>query len=204
MPESLIDAPLVQIVDAALASAVARSGEHLVCHAGCWQCCVGVFPIAQQDAARLREGLAALATTDTARAERVRQRVRESVLRLDPWFPGDRASGVLNEDYESVLLFEEFANDEVCPVLDPETHTCDLYAARPILCRTFGPPMRTPGDDGEVNLGTCELCFIHATTDEIAAAELDPTVPDREAESNEAFDAAHGTGGETLVAYALR
>jgi hypothetical protein len=60
--------------------------------------------------------------------------------------------------------------------------------------------MRTPED----NLGTCELCFIHATTEEIAAAELDPAIPELEAASNEAFDAAHGTSGETLVAYALR
>ena len=55
---------LIQIVDAALASATLRSGPHLVCRPGCTQCCVGVFPIAQQDAARLREGLAALIQTD--------------------------------------------------------------------------------------------------------------------------------------------
>ncbi len=27
--------------------------------------------------------------------------------------------------------FEDFANDEPCPVLDPKTGTCDLYTARP-------------------------------------------------------------------------
>ena len=107
---------------------------------------------------------------------------------------------MLHEDHEAAILFEEFANDEPCPVLDPLTGTCDLYAHRPVLCRTFGPPMRTPED----NLGTCELCFIRATTDEIAACELAPTIPDREAESNEAWDAAHGLHGETLIAYALR
>jgi Fe-S-cluster containining protein len=99
-----------------------------------------------------------------------------------------------------MILFEEYANDEPCPVLDPATQTCTLYEHRPILCRTFGPPMRTPED----NLGTCELCFIHATTEEIVAAELDPAIPDLEAASNEAFDAAHNTHGETLIAYALR
>jgi Fe-S-cluster containining protein len=188
---------LVQIVDTALASSTARSGPHLACRPGCSQCCHGVFPIAQQDAARLREGLTLASPSIAAN---IRTRVAESLTRLDPWFPGDRTTGILAEDYESVILFEEFANDEPCPVLDPETQTCDLYEHRPILCRTFGPPMRTPED----NLATCELCFIHATTEEIVAAELDPTIPDQEAASNAAFDAAHHTYGETLVAYALR
>ena len=80
---------LIQIVTAALASATARSGKHLVCRPGCSQCCVGVFPIAQQDAARLREGLALLTQTDRARAERIRTRVATALTRLDPWFPGD-------------------------------------------------------------------------------------------------------------------
>lgn len=191
---------LVQIVDAALVSATERGGHHLACRPGCSQCCVGVFPIAQQDAARLRDGLEILQQSDPERAARIRERVASSLARLEPWFPGDAASGVLSDDYESAILFEEFANDEPCPVLDLETGTCDLYEHRPILCRTFGPPMRTPED----NLGTCELCFIHASTEEIAACELDPTIPDQEERSNQEFDAAHNVHGETLVAFALR
>jgi len=192
---------LIQIVDAALASAVERSGSHLVCRPGCSQCCYGVFPIAQQDATRLQEGLALAAPE---KAASIRGRVLKSLNQLDPWFPGDLASGILSQDHESAILFEEFANDEPCPVLDPATGTCDLYEHRPILCRTFGPPMSTPGDEGETNLGTCELCFIHATNDQIIAAQLDPTIPDVEVASNLAFDLAHHTHGETLVAYALR
>ncbi len=49
--------PLIQIVDAALASAVARSGPHLVCRPGCSQCCHGVFQITALDAQRLRKRL---------------------------------------------------------------------------------------------------------------------------------------------------
>jgi Fe-S-cluster containining protein len=191
---------LVQIVDAALADATVRSGPHLVCRPGCTQCCIGVFPIAPQDAARLRAGLDLLTQIDPARAARIRARVADSLTRLDPWFPGDLATGALSEDYEAAILFEEFANDEPCPVLDPATGTCDLYEHRPILCRTFGPPMRTE----EGNLATCELCYIHATTEEIAAGELDPAIPALEAASNEAFNAAHNLQGETLIAYALR
>jgi Fe-S-cluster containining protein len=191
---------LLQIVDAAVADAYRRGGHHLVCHPGCSQCCIGVFPIAHEDAARLREGLQTLDEEDLAKSARVHQRVAGSLTRLDPWFPGDRTTGILNEDHEAAILFEEFANDEPCPVLDLTTGTCDLYEHRPILCRTFGPPMRTE----ENNLATCELCFIHATTDEIAACELDPTIPAQEESSNKAFNRAHNLHGQTLIAYALR
>jgi Fe-S-cluster containining protein len=191
---------LTQIANAAVADAYQRGGANLVCHPGCSQCCIGVFPIAHEDAARLREGLSVLEQTDPARAARVHTRVAQSLTRLDPWFPGDRTTGILHEDYEAAILFEEFANDEPCPVLDLDHGTCDLYESRPILCRTFGPPMRTE----EGNLATCELCFIHASTEEIAACELDPTLPIQEQASNQAFNEAHNLHGETLVAYALR
>jgi Fe-S-cluster containining protein len=192
--------PLIQIVTTAVTDAYNRGGTHLVCHPGCSQCCIGVFPISHQDAARLREGLAALEQTDPEKARRIKERVKQSLTRLDPWFPGDLTTGILAEDYEQTILFEEFANDEPCPVLDLEHGTCDLYESRPILCRTFGPPMRTE----ENNLATCELCFIHATTEEIAACELDPTIPAQEAASNASYNAAHNLHGETLIAYALR
>jgi len=198
---------LIQIVDAALSSATERSGLHLVCRPGCTQCCHGVFPISQQDAARLREGLQSLEQNDPERSHRVRKRVAESLVRFAPLFPGDPATGILREDYESSLLFADEVEDteaaigdnEPCPVLDPSTGTCDLYSARPIVCRTFGPPMRTPEGD----LATCELCYIQASTEEIAACELDPTLPDQEAASNEAFNTAHNLHGETIVTYAF-
>lgn len=191
---------LIQIVDAALTSATQRGGAHLACQPGCSHCCIGVFPIAHEDAARLGEGLAILGHTEPDKAARIHARVRDSLIRLDPWFPGDLATGILSEDCEAAILFEEFANDEPCPVLDPRAGTCDLYEHRPILCRTFGPPMRTEED----NLATCELCFIHASTEEIAACELDPTIPAQEHESNEAFNSAQNLHGQTLIAYALR
>lgn len=199
---STLLANLIQIVDAALTSAVERGGSHLACRPGCTQCCHGVFPISQQDASRLREALAALDEFDPAKAQRIRSRVADSLTRILPLFPGDGTTGILSPEYEDAPLFadeDSIGDSEPCPVLDPVAGTCDLYAARPIVCRTFGPPMRTAEDD----LATCELCFITATTDEIAAAELDPTVPAQEAESNAAFDAANGVAGETIVALAL-
>ncbi|HEY8996285.1 MAG TPA: YkgJ family cysteine cluster protein [Edaphobacter sp.] len=193
---------LIAIVDAAAASAYSRGSAHLACHPGCTQCCHGVFPISQQDAARLHEALTDLERHDKERAARIRKRVADSLERIAPLFPGDLASGVLNTDYEDAPLFadeDSIGDSEPCPVLDPTTGTCDLYEARPIVCRTFGPPMRTADGD----LATCELCFITASTEEIAAAELDPGIPAQEAASNEAFNQVHHVHGETIVALAL-
>ncbi len=160
-------------MDAALADTARRSGEWLVCRPGCTQCCIGVFAINQLDAERLRAGLDELRITDPARAARVLERGQASVSRLSADFPGDVASGILWETDESQERFENFANDEPCPALDPDTGMCDLYAARPMTCRTFGPPVRS--EDG---LGVCELCYHGATDEEIAACEM--AVPSEE------------------------
>ncbi len=115
------DSELIQIVDAALADASRRSGEWLVCRPGCTHCCVGVFAINQLDAVRLQQGLARLEKTDPQRARRIRGRARASIRRLAAEFPGDAETGVLDEGPEVDQRFAEFANDEACPVLDPET-----------------------------------------------------------------------------------
>ena len=191
---------LNRIVDAALASATLRSGPHLACRPGCTQCCHGVFAISHQDAARLRTGLQLLTASDATRATRLRTRVAESLSRLAPTFPGDPTTGILTEDEEAAEAFENFANDEPCPILDPDSGTCDLYQHRPILCRTFGPPARTE----EGHLAHCELCYTQATPSQIAACELDPTLPAAIAQSDEAFNLTNGLHGETLIAWALR
>jgi len=187
---------LVQIVDAAVADAVRRSEGWLQCRPGCSQCCVGVFGISQMDAERLREGLAA---AEPELAVRVRERARASVERLGPWFPGDLATGVLGESEEAVELFEEYANDEVCPALDPASGTCDLYASRPVLCRTFGPPM--PSGDGD--LAVCELCFEGAEQAEIERCAIDPSFVEVEEQMIEEQAERTGLKGRTLVAFAL-
>jgi hypothetical protein len=101
------DHVLIQIVDSALVEAARRSGEWLVCRPGCTQCCIGVFPINQLDAVRLRRGLADLEKRAPQRAERVRGRARESVARLSPDFPGDPVSGVLEEGNDAAERFSD-------------------------------------------------------------------------------------------------
>jgi Fe-S-cluster containining protein len=189
---------LVQIVDSALAEAGRRSGKWLVCRPGCTQCCIGVFPINQLDATRLRKGLTSLQGFAPERALRVRQRARESVARLSKDFPGDADSGLLDEGDDAEERFAEFANDEPCPALDPQTGLCELYEARPMTCRVFGPPVRS--EDG---LGVCELCFQGATDKEIAACEMNADPEDMESTLLRKLEKTTGVHGQTIVAFCL-
>ncbi len=192
------DQELIQIVDSALADAARRSGEWLVCRVGCTQCCIGVFSINQLDAARLRRGLADLDKRAPKRAEGVRTRARDAVARLSRDFPGDIASGILDESEDAMERFSTFANDEPCPALDPETGRCEVYESRPMTCRTFGPPVLN-----EEGLGVCELCYRGATDEEIAACEMKPDPNDVEAALLKEVEASSGVRGDTIVAFCL-
>jgi Fe-S-cluster containining protein len=188
------DRELIQIVDAALAEANRKAGAWLVCRPGCTECCIGPFPITRLDAARLRQGLADLDTADPARAARVRERARSAVENMAGDFPGDLATGILGEDEISEERFDALADEEPCPALDPATGMCDLYAARPITCRTFGPAIRLGADA----LGVCELNFQGATDDEIAACAVATEAGEWESRLLEELPP-----GQTIVAFAL-
>jgi Fe-S-cluster containining protein len=99
---------------------------------------------------------------------------------------------------ESDPRFDDFANDEPCPALDPTTGACDLYAARPIACRIFGPPVRAEG-----GIGICELNFTEASDEEIIAAELDKAWSEFESLLNAEAEIQSGNNGSTTVAWAL-
>jgi Fe-S-cluster containining protein len=207
-PRPVRDRELVQILDAALVDASRRSGDFLVCRPGCTQCCIGAFAINQLDAARLREGLVELAHLDPARAARVRQRAKESITRISDDFPGDLATGLLCESKRAQRKFEDFANDEPCPVLDPTTGTCDLYAHRPLTCRVFGPPVRTGASDNQTRgndsgLGVCELCFHGATDEQIAACEMQVDPDGLESKLLDELESGAGCKGRTIVAFCL-
>jgi Fe-S-cluster containining protein len=165
------DRRLLAAVAETMAEAARRSGEWLVCHPGCTQCCVGAFSISQLDARRLQQGLRDLIASDPARAAAVRARAVTYVQ----------------------------SDEAPCPALDPSTGRCDLYEARPMTCRVFGPV--TKMEDG--NLGACELCYDGASEDQMkeCAVEVDPD--GLESELDDAL-AAQGISGTTIVAHALR
>jgi Fe-S-cluster containining protein len=114
-------------------------------------------------------------------------------------FPGDPASGLLGETDADLQRFAAFANDEPCPALDPATGLCSVYEHRPMTCRVFGPPVRMDcGIENTDVLGHCDLCFIGASTAEVAACEM-PLPHAHEAQLLDEIP----MHGETLVAFAL-
>ena len=192
------DFELVQIVDAALADAARRAGSLLACRVGCTQCCYGAFAINGLDAERLRTGMHTLRTSEPELAAAIERRAHAWLAEYGADFPGDVQTGMPGTSEEDCTRFEDFANDAPCPALDPATGRCDVYEWRPMTCRIFGPPVRTESDDGVEGLGHCELCFVGATPDQVAACEM-PVPHERE---QELLDEV-GSGEETVVAFAL-
>jgi Fe-S-cluster containining protein len=198
------DSELIQIMDAALADAARRAGPMLACRPGCTQCCYGAFAISQLDVERLRAGMRELCDRDPARAAEVERRAQNWIDEFGRDFPGDLATGLLGESEEDRARFEDFANDAPCPALDAATGLCDLYSARPMTCRVFGPPVpvEAPADAAIGSaLAHCELCFIGAAAEEVKACEM--PVP-HTLEQELIDELAHeGLPGETVVAFAL-
>jgi Fe-S-cluster containining protein len=194
------DNELVQIMDAALADATNRAlrsdgGSWLACRSGCTACCHGVFRISALDAERLREGLCALEQQDPSRAAAIRMRAASLANELRAFFPGDPVTGKL--DPEESGTWDEFADmeqtDGPCPVLDPATGRCELYSARPLTCRIFGPPVQN-----EAGIGMCELCYVGASEAEILHGEMHLQHHALEEELDKELPA-----GETVIAWAV-
>ena len=179
------DAALIQIVDAAMAESVRKAGPWIACRPGCFQCCIGPFPITVLDARRLRAGLAGLESRDPARAAHIRRRACESADRMTRLY-----------SLEQILQDDDAGAQELCPALDPASGTCDLYDSRPITCRTFGPAVRF----GSESLAVCELCFQGATDKQIASCEVEVDPDNLEAELLLQLE---GETGDTIVAFAL-
>jgi Fe-S-cluster containining protein len=194
------DGILLRRADAALAEAARRAGERLACRVGCTECCHGPFPITLLDARRLAEGLRRLRELDPERAKAIERRARREVRALRRGFPGDPATGRLGEDESAAEAFFTRHGARPCPALDPRSGACLLYDARPLTCRTFGPPVRI----GNESLPPCRLCFVGASPGVVArccvridAEELEDRLLRR------LFRAGQPAAAETLVAFAL-
>ena len=113
-------------------------------------------------------------------------------------FRAIRISGVLDEGDDAAARFSDFANEEPCPALDPETGNCELYESRPMTCRVFGPPVRS--EDG---LGVCELCYHGASDEEIAACEMKADPDGLESALVKEVEESAGVRGDTIIAFCL-
>jgi Fe-S-cluster containining protein len=188
------DRALLAAVHESLSQGERSLADRLDYRRGCPRCCHGPFPINVLDARRLRRGLAALAARDPGRAEAIAARARVQVELYAPAFPG--VAGRLGEDDD---LVERFCSDfgrEPCPALNASGR-CDLYDARPIACRTFGPPVRI----GAQVLPACDWCFRGSE----AEAERPAAVVDAEGREDAILDRLEAAGyrGDTVIAHAL-
>jgi Fe-S-cluster containining protein len=193
------DDALVEAIEAALRTGGRRAGSHLTCRLGCAECCIGVFDITALDAARLTRGMATLHRSDPGRTARLVERARVQWELLAPEFPGDRRSGGLADD--EARRAELFASraDLPCPALDPETGACELYAWRPLTCRTFGLPVRF----GAESVPPCRLNFTAASAFEVDAATVDPDPDDAEGRLLGRLRDSGGPVADTVVAFVL-
>lgn len=193
------DGDLTGAVDAVIAGAARKAGDQLVCRAGCSECCIGPFPINRLDVWRLQEGLQALREQDPSRAAAIEARARETVAALRAGFPGDPATGLLGGDEAAEDKFFEVNSERPCPVLDPATQTCDLYAHRPIFCRSYGPPVTFNGKD----LPPCRLCFTTSTPEATEACRVEPDKDRLERAILDRLKRDDGETHETLIAWAV-
>ncbi len=188
------DHRLLQSLESALRHAGQRAGRWLLCRPGCAECCLGPFPITELDAWRLRRGLQRLMDEDPQRAVRILERARRVVEAMSGDFPGDRQTGLLWDEAPDQDGFFERHAAMPCPLLDPLSQLCELYAYRPISCRTFGLPVRI----GEENLPPCRLCFQGAEARQIEACRV--TVDPEGLEDALLREIGEG---QTLIAWAL-
>ena len=133
--------------------------QNLQCGRGCSLCCYGLFEIGSADVPVIAEGLAAL---PPARRKKIIHHALEIIEmsahpNLRQCTPDEKAE-----------FFDRTAHT-ACPNLD-ERGACMIYESRPLICRTFGIPLR----NGEKYLGdVCELNFRTASEDEKNAASWD-------------------------------
>lgn len=184
-------------MDAAQEEAQRRAGAHLHCRAGCFGCCIGPFPVTLLDAARLQEGLRQI---EPEKAAAVRARAAESVALLRGLdYPGDKASGLLDESIAGEVLFRPEFLSMPCPALDLESGRCELYTHRPAACRTYGPAIRLDGE----RLPHCPLNYAEATAEQIEAFRVDVDTRESGQAALSEFIEGGGKPGQTVIAYAL-
>ncbi|MFA6957655.1 MAG: YkgJ family cysteine cluster protein [Thermoanaerobaculia bacterium] len=136
-----------------------RLGRHLECRLGCTGCCHGLFEIGGADVAMIADALRA--ADPSVRASLV-TRSREILESFD-------APAIRDCDTSEKQAFFERAGDVACPALDDDG-ACRIYENRPLMCRTFGLPIR----EGRDYLGQeCELNFVEALRDEKESAAWD-------------------------------
>ena len=145
--------------DAFFSKVMSEQPQNLQCGRGCSLCCYGLFEIGSGDVPVIAEGLARL---HPARRRKIVRRAQEIV--------DSTAHPNLREcSAEEKEAFFDRTSDLACPALS-ENGECLMYESRPLVCRTFGLPLR----EGDRYIGdVCELNFNDASDEERLAASWD-------------------------------
>lgn len=143
---------------------VARTQPRQLQCAGCSLCCYGLFEIGAADIPVLAEGL------DQLHPSRRKAIVRRAVeIVVSTRHPDLRDATVKEKD----AFFNRTASTR-CPNLSDEGR-CLIYEYRPLVCRTFGVPLR----EGDRYLGdVCDLNFNEASDYEKLVAAWDLNLED--------------------------
>ena len=176
-----------------------RAAEELVCAEGCSECCVGPIPITRLDAWRLERGMRSLWVERPAVATAIVADAHRALAVMKDGFPGEFESGRLAADEAALDRFLEKHRTLACPVLDKATGSCRLYAARPVSCRTYGPPLAFEGQPAP----HCDLCFREAAAQTIESCRWSPDPAAREQRLLRRLGVAPGDDWETLIAHAV-
>ena len=133
--------------------------QNLQCGRGCSLCCYGLFEIGSGDVPMIAEGLSRL---HPAKRKKIVRRAVEIIEAT--------AHPNLREcSPEEKEAFFDRTSEIACPALS-ESGECQIYESRPLVCRTFGLPLR----DGSQFIGDiCELNFGSASDEEKEAAAWD-------------------------------
>jgi len=148
----------------------------------------------------LRRGLAGITREDPDRAARILERAVAAIGALRDEYPGDPGTGRLTGDEAALDRFFARHVAMPCPALDPDTRRCEMYDARPVACRTYGPPLKFGAEEAP----HCRLCFDGAPPETVERCRMEP---DREGVENALLarvDVTPGEDWETLVAFAIK
>lgn len=150
---------ILEQADRHFASVMRSQPQNLQCGAGCSLCCYGLFEIGSGDVPLIAEGLAQL---HPSRRRKIIRRALEIVASSE--HPNLRECSP--EEKES---FFDRTQSTACPNLGNDG-LCMMYEHRPLVCRTFGLPLR----EGRKYIGDiCELNFTNAPKSERMKAAWD-------------------------------
>ena len=150
---------ILERADAHFASVMKAQPQNLQCGAVCSLCCHGLFEVGTGDVPVIAEGLEQM---HPSRRRAVINRALKIVEASD--HPNLRECAPAVKE-----AFFDRTQSTPCPNLD-EAGLCMMYEHRPLVCRTFGLPLR----DGRKFLGdVCELNFTEATRSEQRRAAWD-------------------------------